>query len=103
MRGHMLGRVILICTLLIAPSPLTAQAQPSKPPARSTARTPQKDAAETVFAKTASTIVLLITRKSNELHPRASGMILSADGYIATNYHALQGADAVEVRFLRTN
>jgi hypothetical protein len=95
----MLGRVVLICTLLVAPSPLTAQAQPSKSPAKSTASAPQKDAAEQVFAKTASKIVFLITRKSGELNSRASGMILSADGYIATNYHALQGADSVEVRF----
>ena len=32
---------------------------------------------------------------------RASGIILTADGYIATNYHAVQGADAVEIRFFR--
>ena len=95
----MLGHLVLICTLLAAPAPLTAQAQPSKPPAKSTTRAPQKDAAETVFAKTASKVVFLITRKSGELHSRSSGVILSADGYIATNYHALQGADAVEVRF----
>jgi len=95
----MLGRVALICTLLVVPSSLGAQAQPSKPPAKSTARSSQKDAAEAVFAKTASKIVFLITRKSGELNSRASGVILSADGYVATNYHALQGADAVEVRF----
>ena len=78
----MLGRVILICTLLVAPSPLTAQAQPSQPPAaKSSARgAAQKDTAEQVFAKTASKIVFLITRKSGELHSRASGVVLSADG-----------------------
>jgi len=93
------GHALLICTLLLAPSPHAAHAQTTRPPAGSTVRTPQKDAAETVFAKTASKIVFLITRKSGEVHSRASGVILSADGYIATNYHALQGADAVEVRY----
>src|SRR5271157_935006 len=95
----MLGRVVLICTLLVAPSSLSAPVQPGKPPAKSTAPAPQKDAAEAVFAKTASKIVFLITRQSGELYSRASGVILSADGYIATNYHALQGADSVEIRF----
>lgn len=47
----------------------------------------------------ASKVVFLVTRKSGELHARASGVILAADGYIATNYHALEGADAVEIRF----
>jgi Trypsin-like peptidase domain len=55
--------------------------------------------AEAVFASAASKVVFLITRKSDELYARASGIILTTDGYIATNYHALQGADAVEVRF----
>jgi hypothetical protein len=95
----MLVYIGLIFTLLVAPSPLTARTQPRKPPPKSTARALQKDAAEEVFAKTASKIVFLITRKSGDLHSSASGVILSADGYIATNYHALQGADAVEIRF----
>ena len=97
--SRMLGRAVLICTLLVAPSLLGAQAQPGKLPAKSTVPAHQKDAAEQVFAKTASKIVFLITRESGELNSRASGVILSADGYVATNYHALQGADAVEVRF----
>ena len=95
----MLKRAVLISTLLVAPLPLSAQAQPRKPSVKPTAPAPQKDAAEEVFAKTASKIVFVITRKSGELHSRGSGVILSADGYIATNYHVLQGADAVEIRF----
>jgi S1-C subfamily serine protease len=69
------------------------------PTGTTTARVPQKQGAEAVFAKAASKIVFLITRRSGELHARGSGIILSADGYIGTNYHVLQGADAVEVRF----
>ncbi len=59
----------------------------------------QKSDAEQVFVKTASKVVFLIMSKSGEIHARASGVILTADGYVATNYHALQGADAVEIRF----
>jgi serine protease Do len=55
--------------------------------------------AEKVFASAASKVVFLITRKSGQPRARASGIILTADGYIATNYHALQGADTVEIRF----
>ena len=94
----MIGRVVVLGTLLLAQS-VSTEAQSGKPPAKSTSRTPQRDAAEAVFANTASKIVFLLTRKSGELHSRASGVILSADGYIGTNYHALQGADAVEIRF----
>jgi S1-C subfamily serine protease len=43
--------------------------------------------------------VYLTTRKLGTLHATASGVILSADGYVGTNYHALQGADTAEVRF----
>jgi Trypsin-like peptidase domain len=75
-----------------------ANAQRGQPPT-TTPLVPQKDRAEAVFANAASKIVFLITRQSGELHASASGVILSADGYIGTNYHALQGADAVEIRF----
>src|SRR5208337_3084610 len=48
---------------------------------------------------TAPKVVFLIARKSGQPYALASGVILSADGYIGTNSHALQGADAVEIRF----
>ena len=57
------------------------------------------EGAETVFANQAPKVVLLVTRKSGEFHSLASGVILAADGYIGTNYHALEGADSVEIRF----
>ena len=44
-------------------------------------------------------MVYLIARKSGEPYGVASGLILSADSYIANNYLALKGADAVEIRF----
>jgi hypothetical protein len=59
----------------------------------------QQEGAERVFSTSASKVVFLITRKDRELHSRASGIILAPDGYIATNCHALQGGDEVEVRF----
>lgn len=95
----MLRRSILICPLLAAPLLVTAHAQQRKPPANSTVRAPLKNGAEAVFASAASKVVFLVTRKSGELHARASGVILTADGYIATNYHALAGADEAEIRF----
>ncbi len=89
----------LFFVFLLAGLPLRAQTKPPERLARSTTPAPQKDPAEAVFAETASKIVFLITRKSGEPYSRASGVILSVDGYIATNYHALQGADTVEIRF----
>jgi S1-C subfamily serine protease len=74
-------------------------AQQHKALPNSTADSRQTNDAETVFLRTASKIVFLIMRKSGELHASASGVILTADGYIGTNYHALEGADAVEIRF----
>jgi Trypsin-like peptidase domain len=61
--------------------------------------TAYQESAERVFSTSASKVVFLLTRKKGTLHARASGIILTPDGYIATNYHALQGGDEVEVRF----
>ena len=92
----MFKRATLFCLLL----PFAGLcAQQNKPPVNFAPRPAQQSEAEKVFASTASKVVFLITRKSGELYARASGVILTADGYIATNYHALQGADAVEIRF----
>ena len=60
---------------------------------------PAKDSAERVYSSSAKWVDILIARRANELHSSASGIILATEGYIATNYHALQGADAVEVRY----
>ena len=92
-------RTLLICPSLAALLVVTAYAQQRKLPPNLGVAIPQKNDAETVFKAAASKVVYLITRKSGELHARASGVILTADGYIATNYHALVGADAVEIRF----
>ena len=99
--GNMLQRILLICpmlgVLLLGP----VYAGQSQPSANSPVHPPQKDGAESVFATAASKVVFLIIRKSGELHASASGIILTADGYIVTNYHVLQGGDAVEIRFFR--
>jgi S1-C subfamily serine protease len=95
----MLRHALLICPLLAALLVVGAHAQQRKSPSNSAVDASQRNGAEIVFASAASKIVFLITRKSGELHARASGVILTADGYIATNYHALEGADAVEIRF----
>jgi len=95
----MLGRALLICPLL-ATLPLVPEcAEQGNPQANSAILVPEKNGAERVFASAASKVVFLIARNSGELRARASGIILTADGYIATNYHALEGADAIEVRF----
>ena len=60
---------------------------------------PDKDSAERVYASSATKVVFLIVRRANQVYSSSSGIILTADGYIATNYHALQGADTVEVRY----
>lgn len=91
-------RVLVICAV-VSGSLWAQSTKTSKPPTPPSTNTPQQDAAEAVFSSAASKVVFLITRESGELHATASGVILTADGYVATNYHALQGADAVEIRF----
>ena len=78
---------------------LCTRAQGPTSPRSSKLQSSPRNGAESVFAETASKVVFLITRRSGEPHASASGVILTADGYIATNYHALQGADALEIRF----
>tara|TARA_B110000008_G_scaffold222993_1_gene223628 strand:- start:454 stop:2307 length:1854 start_codon:yes stop_codon:yes gene_type:complete len=41
--------------------------------------------------------------KSNEWAGNGSGIILTADGYIATNYHVIEDASDIEVEFLYKN
>jgi serine protease Do len=96
----MLKHAMLICCVLVL-LVTTAKTQRNVSP-NSPKPAPQQtvpSGAEAVFAKSASKVVFLIARKSGKPHILASGVILSADGYIATNYHALQGADTVEIRF----
>jgi len=93
-------RAIIIPVLtLITLVHLRAYAQKDTLPRGSQSHSTLKNGAVAVFAKTASKVVFLITKQSGEPHARASGVILTSDGYIATNYHALKGADAVEIRF----
>jgi len=91
-------RRAILCFLLLFSLVWAANSQ-DKQQATIAAQLSQQDRAETVFANSASKVVYLITRRSGTLHATASGIILSAEGYIGTNYHALQGADTAEVRF----
>lgn len=39
---------------------------------------------------------MLRSIKSGETHSLASAIVLTPDGFLGTNYHAIQGADEVE-------
>src|SRR5579864_8377306 len=95
------GRAVRVFVIsAVVSSCLWAQSNKTgKPLNPSPSNAGQQSPAEVVFSNSASKVVFLITRKSSELYGTASGVILTADGYIATNYHALRGADAVEIRF----
>jgi S1-C subfamily serine protease len=95
------GLLICSCGLLAAVLPPAANAQQGPPgqPVNSAVRAAGRSGAEFVYNKAASKVVYLIARKADEIHARASGIILTSDGYVATNYHALFGADSVEIRY----
>lgn len=98
----MLRRIFLAFPVLPVLLAACVYAERAKPSANSPNETQEKDAApEKVFAGAARKVVFVLTRKSGELLAGASGIILTADGYIATNCHALQGADSVEIRYFR--
>src|SRR5262245_54889733 len=92
-------RMLLIWAAMTTLPHARTYAQQGQRSAYPSNQAPEKDGAERVFATAAPKVVFLIARKSGEPHARASGIILSSDGYIATNYHALQGADSIEIRF----
>src|SRR6202158_4080990 len=93
-----MSRRAILCFLLLV-SLVSAVNPQDKQQATIAEQGSQQDRAETVFANSASKVVFLISRRSGTPHAMASGIILSAEGYIGTNYHALQGADTAEVRF----
>jgi serine protease Do len=95
-KGHTLNLSLLICVLIAAVALPQVHAQQGTP---SAIRPADNSGAEAVFKMAASRVVFLIARKVNDIHARASGIILTADGYIATSFHAVQGADSVEIRY----
>ena len=92
--GNFILLASFVALLLTAAS---AQRHDRSLPSRNLA--PAEQGAEGVFSKAASKVVFIVTRNREQPHARGSGIILSSDGYIATNYHVLEGADSVEVRF----
>lgn len=95
----MLRRILLgfpVLPVLLAACLYADQPEPST---SSPNQAQEKDAAERVFAGATPKVVFLLTRKAGALWVGASGIILTADGYIATNYHAVQGADSIEIRY----
>jgi hypothetical protein len=97
-RGNSLILTLAVCVLITAVASPHVRAQ-QETTANSTIRPADSGGAEAVFKMSASKVVFLITRKANDIHARASGIILTADGYVATNFHAVQGADSVEIRY----
>jgi S1-C subfamily serine protease len=53
--------------------------------------------AEQIFQKVALRLAVLRASKTGELHSLASAIVLTSDGFLGTNYHAIQGADEVDV------
>jgi hypothetical protein len=90
--------LLLLCALSGMLVPPLSREQPIRLDSR-LSPSHQQEGAEKVFFTSAAKVVFLIAIKNGNLHARASGIILTPDGYIATNYHALQGGDEVEVRF----
>ncbi len=63
----------------------------------SASKTQRTATAEQIFQKVAPRLAVLRAIKSGKLHSLASAVVLTADGFLGTNYHALQGADEVEI------
>lgn len=91
--ASLFGRCFAVTALTLALATnaehLPAKAEPDNP----------QLPAHGVFQSVGSKVVELISRRGGEPIELASGILLSDDGYIVTNYHALQGADSIEVRY----
>jgi S1-C subfamily serine protease len=84
---------LCLTVLAHAQSPSSDQSKPSTPaqPAAS-----KLDAAA-IYERILPSVVVINTAKSNGLHV-GSGVLVRADGMIATNYHVIRGATAAQVR-----
>lgn len=79
---RIIGSLILLMAVL---SSTQTGARQSKPATDFKAHSPENTGAEKVFESAGPKVVFLIIRSSSEVHARASGIILTPDGYIATN------------------
>jgi len=90
------ARVGLLAALVFPP--LGQQhAYPQGIPKHSANKPEHTATGEQIFQKVGPRLAVIRAIKSGELHSLASAVVLTADGFLGTNYHAIQGADDVEV------
>jgi S1-C subfamily serine protease len=64
----------------------------------STQVSPQKPDASAVYQQAKPALALVTTTDASGRTRLGSGVVLSADGLVATNYHVIEGAQAAQVR-----
>jgi TPR repeat protein/S1-C subfamily serine protease len=92
----------LLAVLLFAPYVLSSQSPPPpQPPNLSRpAGSAGEMSAEDVFKRLASRILFLTCEESADEHALASGVLVSADGFIVTNAHVVQKCRSMSATFI---
>jgi hypothetical protein len=85
-------RTLLLAALLVSPSASESQGPPQRPPSSSpsigaTAEMP----ADEIFSRFATRILFLTCDLSADDLKQASGVLISADGFLVTNAHVVEG------------
>ena len=85
-------RTLLLAALLVSPSASESQGPPQRPPSSSpsigaTAEMP----ADEIFSRFAARILFLTCDLSADDLKQASGVLISADGFLVTNAHVVEG------------
>jgi len=94
--GYLKTRFALLAMLVFLP--LGQQNSYPQEISKHSANKPEHTAtAEQIFQRVGPSLAVIRAIKSGELHSLASAVVLTADGFLGTNYHAIRGADEVQV------
>jgi S1-C subfamily serine protease len=101
-RLRRLGQSFCLAALLLTSHPLESQSQPPQRPASASrpGAAVNEMSAEEIFRRFAGRILFLTCDESAETSGLASGVLVSADGFVVTNAHVVEGCKSINATYI---